>query len=160
MLEYQIDKDRRPARSPAARRLDEKDELDSPAAANPAGFAWGVDYAQLFNSTFAARYVPDPAHPGQFLTLCSCRTVGLVHDVWMVFDPDDGDAARRDPRVGADLRSESQQDRQIGTSARATAASIATSPLWRQPADRVHHKASRRRRVASFMARVTAWSTS
>jgi len=94
MLEYQIDKivDLRDHPPPAG--WTKKTSSILPRRANPAGFAWGVDYAQLFNSAFAARYgYADPAHPGQFLSLCQLSDMGLVHDVWMVFDPDDGDAS-------------------------------------------------------------------
>jgi hypothetical protein len=60
-----------------------------PRRPNPAGFNWGVDYSQFYNATFAARYAfADPAHPGQFLSLCQLADLGLVHDVWMAFDPD------------------------------------------------------------------------
>jgi hypothetical protein len=48
-----------------------------------------VDYSQFYDSTFAARYgFPDPQNPGQYLTLCQLADEGLVHDVWMAFDPD------------------------------------------------------------------------
>jgi hypothetical protein len=93
MLEYQIDKivDLRDHPPPAG--WTKKTSSIYPRRANPAGFSWGVDYAQLFNSSFAARYAyPAPGSPGQFLTLCQLSDMGLVHDVWMVVDPDDGDA--------------------------------------------------------------------
>jgi hypothetical protein len=60
-----------------------------PRRTNQAGFAWGVDYAQFYDAAFAARYgFADPANPGAYLTLCQLADQGLVHDVWMAFDPD------------------------------------------------------------------------
>jgi hypothetical protein len=89
MLEYQIDKvvDVRDHPIPPGWTL--KTSSLYPRRPNPAGFNYGTDYAQLFNSTFAARYgYADPAHPGQFLSLCQLSDMGKIHDVWMVFDPD------------------------------------------------------------------------
>jgi hypothetical protein len=89
MLDYQIDKiiDVRDHPIPANWTL--KTSSLYPRRPNPAGFNYGTDYAQLFNSTFAARYgYADPAHPGQFLNLCQLVEKGIIHDVWMAFDPD------------------------------------------------------------------------
>lgn len=89
MLEYQIDKVIDVRDNPIPPGWTKKTSSKFPRRPNPDGFNWGTDYAQLFNSTFAARYgYPDPANPGQFLSLCQLSDRGMIHDVWMVFDPD------------------------------------------------------------------------
>ena len=89
MLDYQIDKIVDVRDHPIPANWTMKTSSLYPRRPNPAGFNWGTDYAQLFNSTFAARYgYADPAHPGQFLNLCQLVEKGIIHDVWMAFDPD------------------------------------------------------------------------
>jgi hypothetical protein len=89
MLEFQIAKTVDLRDHPAPPGWTKKTSTLLPRRSNPAGFNWGVDYAQFFNSTYAARFgFPDPAHPGQFLSLCQLSDQGKVHDVWMAFDPD------------------------------------------------------------------------
>ncbi|HXI56345.1 MAG TPA: hypothetical protein VNO55_09815 [Polyangia bacterium] len=89
MLDYQIAKVVDLRDHPAPAGWTKKTSTLLPRRPNPAGFNWGVDYSQFYNGTFAARYgFADPAHPGQFLSLCQLADQGLVHDVWMAFDPD------------------------------------------------------------------------
>src|SRR5258708_5279937 len=52
------------------------------------------DYAALFGSTYAANFGrPDPAHPGQFLDLCTLVNQGAVNELWVVGSGDVPDAA-------------------------------------------------------------------
>jgi len=94
MLEYQVSKIVDVRDHPPPPGWTKKTSSLLPRRANPQNFAWGIEYPQFYNSTFAARYAyPDPVHPGQFLTLCQLADQGIIHDVWMTFDPDDGDAS-------------------------------------------------------------------
>ena len=89
LLDYQIAKVVDLRDHPAPAGWTKKTSTLLPRRPNPAGFNWGVDYSQFYDSTFATRYgFADPAHPGQFLSLCQLADQGLVHDVWMAFDPD------------------------------------------------------------------------
>lgn len=48
-----------------------------------------LDYAALFNSTFAALYgFPDPANPGSYLDLCALVDQGEINEVWLVASGD------------------------------------------------------------------------
>lgn len=51
------------------------------------------DYAELFRADYA-QYLgyPDPAHPGQFLDLCTLVNQGTVNEVWVVASGDVPDA--------------------------------------------------------------------
>lgn len=52
------------------------------------------DYAGLFRSTYAPNLGhPDPAHPGQFLDLCTLVNQGAVNELWVVGSGDVPDAA-------------------------------------------------------------------
>jgi hypothetical protein len=89
MLDYQLAKvvDLRDHPPPAG--WTKKTSTLLPRRTSQAGFAWGVDYAQFYDAAFAARYgFADPANPGAYLSLCDLADQGLVHDVWMAFDPD------------------------------------------------------------------------
>jgi hypothetical protein len=89
MLDYQIAKvvDLRDAPPPPG--WTKKTSTLLPRRPDPSGFNWGIDYKQFFDEAFAARYgFADPASPGAYLTLCQLADQGLVHDVWMAFDPD------------------------------------------------------------------------
>jgi hypothetical protein len=90
LLNYQLEKivdmrDKNPPPSPRTSSL-------WPRRPNPAGFNWGTDYAKFFTDpTLAARYgYPDPAHAGQYLSLCQLADQGIIHDVWLVSFPDSG----------------------------------------------------------------------
>jgi hypothetical protein len=89
MLEFQVAKVVDLRDHPAPAGWTKKTSTLLPRRANPGAFNWGIDYPKFYNATFAARYgFPDPAHPGQFLSLCQLADQGVIHDVWMAFDPD------------------------------------------------------------------------
>jgi hypothetical protein len=51
-----------------------------------------ADYAQFFDDAFAARYgYPDPVQPGRFLNLCDLQERGIIHEVWIFAEPNEGD---------------------------------------------------------------------
>jgi hypothetical protein len=52
------------------------------------------DYAGLFRASYAPNLgFPDPAHPGQFLDLCTLVNQGAVNELWVVGSGDVPDAA-------------------------------------------------------------------
>ena len=92
LLEYQIDKvvDLRdnPIPTGTSKRTS---SLWPVRTGSTAGFNYTTDYKQLFGTAFAARYgYADPAHAGQFLTLCQLADRGIIHDVWLYSWPDSG----------------------------------------------------------------------
>jgi len=152
MLEYQIDKtvDLRDHAPPAGRKRRARFSRGAP---NPAGFAWGVDYA-VFNSTFARATVRRPAHPGQFLTLCQLSDRGLVQRCLMRVRIRRRRRQRgRDLEWAHDLTIRIAQDRHNWNQCAATAASSNAFPHCGGSLRIGFINASPRRQVASFMAR-------
>lgn len=89
MLEFQVAKVVDLRDHPAPAGWTKKTSTLLPRRPDPAGFNWGIDYPKFYNATFATRYgFPDPTQPGKFLSLCQLADQGLIHDVWMAFDPD------------------------------------------------------------------------